>query len=146
MEWWDIPRRGWIIILTELAVIVGLGGWVYSEYLNNPYFQIYVNSLSPILVPIVSVGFGIASATVATVLYFTMRNITQRGGLKEDELSRTRGPAKKTGKKPQISSSRSEKPVTGGLAAAPKSKPIAGTSSLRRGTAPASRADEDESD
>ncbi|HEX9197539.1 MAG TPA: hypothetical protein VF906_07075 [Candidatus Bathyarchaeia archaeon] len=119
---------------------------MYSEYLNNPYFQIYVNSLSPILVPIVSVGFGIASATVATVLYFTMRNITQRGGLKEDELSRTRGPAKKTGKKPQISSSRSEKPVTGGLAAAPKSKPIAGTSSLRRGTAPASRADEDESD
>ena len=126
-------------------MIVGFGGWVYSEYLNNPYFQSYVNSLSPILVPIVSVGFGIASATIATVLYFTMRNIRHREGLKEDELSRTRGSTKKTTKKPQISSSRSEKPVTGGLATVPKPKGlIVGTSSPRRGTAPASRADEDE--
>jgi hypothetical protein len=128
-------------------VIVGLGGWVYSEYLNNPYFQSYVNSLSPILVPIVSVGFGIASATVATVLYFTMRNIRQREGLKADELSRTRGPTKKTGKKLQISSLRSEKPVTGGLATVPKPKGLnVGTPTLRRGTAPASRMDEEESD
>jgi len=128
-------------------VIVGLGGWVYSEYLNNPYFQNYVNSLSPILVPIVSVGFGIASASVATVLYFTMRNIKQREGLKEDEPSRTRGPTKKTGKKPQISPSRSEKPVAGGLATVPKPKGLnVGTPALRRGTAPASRTDEQESD
>jgi len=128
-------------------VIVGFGGWVYSEYLNNPYFQSYVNSLSPILVPIVSVGFGIASATVATVLYFTMRNIKQREGLKDDELSRTRGPTKKTGKKPQISSSRSEKPVAGGFATVPKPKGlIVGDSSSRRGTAPARRANEEESD
>jgi len=128
-------------------VIVGLSGWVYSEYLNSPYFQSYVNSLSPILVPIVSVGFGIASASVATGLYFTMRNIKQRGGLKEDELSRTRGPVKKTGKKLQISSSRSEKPVAGGFATVPKPKGlIVGNSSSRRGTAPASRADEEESD
>jgi len=91
------------------------------------------------------VGFGIASATIATVLYFTMRNIRHREGLKEDELSRTRGSTKKTTKKPQISSSRSEKPVTGGLATVPKPKGlIVGTSSPRRGTAPASRADEDE--
>ena len=128
-------------------MIVGFGGWVYSEYLNNPYFQSYVNSLSPILVPIVSVGFGIASASVATVLYFTMRNIKQRQGLKTDELSRTRGPTKKIGKKPQISSSRSEKPVTGGLATVPKPKGLnAGTPTLRRGTAPAGRTDEEESD
>jgi len=129
------------------VVIVGLAGGVYSEYLNNPYFQSYVNSLSPTLVPIVSVGFGIASATVATVLYFTMRNIKQREGLKGDELSRTRGQTRKMGKKPQISSLRSEKPVAGGLATVPKPKGlIVGSSSARRGTAPASRADEEESD
>src|SRR2546422_11373410 len=81
LEWWSIPRRGWIIILGELVVIIGLGGWVYAEYLNNSYFQGYVNSLSPILVPIVSVGFGIASATVATVLYFTMRKVGRKEGL-----------------------------------------------------------------
>jgi len=106
-----------------------------------------VNSLSPILVPIVSVGFGIASATIATVLYFTMRNIKQREGLKEDELSRTRGSTKKTGKKPQISPSRSEKPATGGLATLPKPKGLnVGTPTLRRGTAPASRTGEEESE
>jgi len=93
------------------------------------------------------VGFGIASATVATVLYFTMRNIKQREGLKEDELSRPRGSTRKTGKKLQISSLRSEKPVAGGLATVPKPKgSIVGSSSARRGTAPASRADEEESD
>src|SRR5207237_7813981 len=110
-KWEGMHPKGSIIIVAELVVIVGLAGGVYSEYLNNPYFQSYVNSLSPTLVPIVSVGFGIASATVATVLYFTMRNIKQREGLKEDELSRPRGSTRKTGKKLQISSLRSEKPV-----------------------------------
>src|SRR5205807_4970102 len=83
LEWWSIPRRGWIIILTELVVIISLGSWVYAEYLSNSYFQSYINSLSPAIVPIISVAFGIASATVATLLYFTMRSIRQREGARE---------------------------------------------------------------
>src|SRR5437899_11759980 len=101
LEWWDIPRRGWIIILTELAVIIGLGSWVYAEYLSNLYFQSYVNNLSPILVPVVSVGFGIASATVATLLYFTMRNVMKREGVRDEELSTRRGSSTRILKKKQ---------------------------------------------
>jgi len=142
LEWWNIPRRGWIIILAELVVIIGLGGWVYAEYLN----QVYVNSLSPILVPIVSVGFGIASATVATVLYFTMRKVGRKEGLEGEDSVRRRGPEKKTVKKPQFSSSRSERGGKGGITMAPRPKPaIAAGSSAKRGTIRDSNDNEDES-
>ena len=143
LEWWSIPRRGWIIILTELVVIIGLGSWVYAEYLSNSYFQSYVNSLSPVLVPIISVGFGIASATVATLLYFTMRSIRQREGSREGELSPRRASTKRTVKKPQVSSARSEKDAVA-VATVPRQRAsIAGTSSVRRGTAQ-QRSDEDD--
>src|SRR5947208_17037385 len=72
LEWWSIPRRGWIIILTELAVIIGLSSWVYAEYLSNAYFQSYVNSLSPVVVPSISMWLGIASHTVHTRINFTV--------------------------------------------------------------------------
>lgn len=147
MEWWNIPRRGWIIILGELAVIITLGSWVYAEYLNNSYFQSYVNSLSPILVSIVSVGFGIASATVATLLYFTMRKVKQRERPGEEEQSRKRGLAKKTIRKPQISPSRSERSAAGGLTAVQRSKLLnAGSLSPKRAASQESRDEEDESD
>ena len=136
MQWWSIPRRGWIIILAELAVIVTLAGWVYSEYVNNTYFQIYMNGLSPILLPIVSVGFGISSATIATLLYFTMRNVGQREGLREEDSPRRHVPARRAVKKPMVTSTRTEKPTTGGLAMGPRARPpVTGVSSSKRGTA-----------
>ena len=114
--------------------------------MNNLYFQNYVNGLSPILLPIVSVGFGITSATVATLLYFTMKNIRQRDGQKEEELPRKRGTTKEAAKKPQISASRSRKTSTGGLAIKPKPKALTfGTSSPKRGADQAARDEEDES-
>jgi hypothetical protein len=147
LQWWHIPRRGWIIILTELAVIIGLGSWVYTEYLTNSYFQSYVNSLSPILVPIVSVGFGVASATIVTLLYFTMRNINKKKESKEEELSPRRGTTKRTVKKPQGSSSRSERAAAGVLATMPRSKlSTAGTSNARRGGARQSNDEDDQSE
>ena len=75
MEWWDIPRKAWAIILVELSGIIGLSGWVVSEYFNNVYFRGYVNSISPILVPVLSVAFGVASATTAIFLYFGTRSL-----------------------------------------------------------------------
>jgi hypothetical protein len=48
---------------------------LYITYLTNVYFQIYVNTLSPILVPILSVAFGISSASIATYLYLGMKRI-----------------------------------------------------------------------
>jgi hypothetical protein len=128
-------------------VIIGLSSWVYSEYLNNPYFQSYMNSLSPILVPILSAGFGIASATVATVLYFTMRNIRQQEDVRKEDMASRRGSAKKTIKKPQASSSRSERTVIGGLSVAPRTRSMSlGESNPKRGTAQDSRDAEDESE
>ena len=124
-------------------MIIGLGSWVYAEYLSNLYFQSYVNNLSPILVPVVSVGFGIASATVATLLYFTMRNVRKREGVRDEELSTRRGSTKRTVKKPQASSPRSEK-ATGASTTVPRQRAsIVGASSVRRGTAQQS-SDEDE--
>ncbi len=65
-----------MIILTELAVIMIFGAGFYSEYLSNAYFQTYVNSLAPVLIPVLSVAFGVSSATVATFLYFGMRRVS----------------------------------------------------------------------
>lgn len=69
-------------------MIIGLSGWVVSEYLNNVYFQGYVNSLSPVLLPVVSLVFGAASATVAVVVYFGMRNV--RGSERSDSVEESR--------------------------------------------------------
>ena len=127
-------------------MIIGLSGWVYAEYLSNLYFQSYVNNLSPILVPVVSVGFGIASATVATLLYFTMRNVRKREGVKDEEVSTKRGATKKTVKKPQASSPRSEK-ATGASTTVPRQRAsIVGASSVRRGTAQQSSNEDDHSE
>jgi hypothetical protein len=146
LQWWSIPRRGWIIILAELVVIVTLAGWVYSEYVNNTYFQIYVNGLSPILLPIVSVGFGVSSATIATLLYFTMRNVRHREGLREGDSPRRHVPARRAVKKPMVTSTRTEKPTTGGLAMGPRARPpVTGVSSSKRGTDPDSGNEGDES-
>jgi hypothetical protein len=137
LEWWNIPRRGWIIILSELAVIVGLAGWAYSEYLNNAYFQTYVNSLSPVLVPIVSVGFGITSATVATLLYFTMKNMKQTERPREEDVSARRASPKKTVKKPVSASARERASTTGPATIVNPRVPVGGASRPKRvGTQP----------
>jgi hypothetical protein len=136
LQWWSIPRRGWIIILAELAVIVALASCVYAEYVNNTYFKSYVNGLSPILLPIVSVGFGITSATIATLLYFTMRNTRQRERLREEDSPRRHVPSRNTVKKPISTSSRTEKPTSGGLGIGPRARPpVTSVSSSKRGTA-----------
>ena|SRR5436309_8079040 len=75
LTWWDFPKKAWLIIIVELGIIASLSGWLYSTYLNNVYFQTYVDSLSPVLVPVLSVAFGISSASIATYLYLGMKRI-----------------------------------------------------------------------
>jgi hypothetical protein len=55
--------------------MASLSVWLYLTYLNDIYFQTYANSLSPILVPVLSVAFGISSASIATYLYLGMKRI-----------------------------------------------------------------------
>ena len=105
-----------------------------------------MNSLSPILVPIVSVGFGIASATAATVLYFTMRKVGRNERLDGEDSVRRRGPERKSVKKAQFASSRSERGGKAGITMLPRPKPaIAAGSSPKRGALHDSNDDEDES-
>jgi hypothetical protein len=75
LTWWNFPKKAWLIIVGELVVIAALSSWLYSTYLNNAYFQTYVDSLSPILIPVLSVAFGISSASIATYLYLGMKRI-----------------------------------------------------------------------
>src|SRR5712692_176020 len=75
LTWWNFPKKAWLIIIVELGIIASLSGWLYLTYLNNVYFQTYVDSLSPVLVPVLSVAFGISSASIATYLYLGMKRI-----------------------------------------------------------------------
>src|SRR5437899_2640331 len=75
LTWWNFPKKAWLIIIGELAVIASLSVWLYLTYLNDLYFQTYTNGLSPILVPVLSVAFVISSASIATYLYLGMKRI-----------------------------------------------------------------------
>ncbi len=105
-----------------------------------------MNTLSPILVPIVSVGFGLASATIATLLYFTMRNVKRSEGPSDENLTRRRAASKRMMRKAQVASPRSEL-ASGEKGAGPRSKlqPV-GSYLPKRGTGHGGRDEEDESE
>jgi hypothetical protein len=105
-----------------------------------------VNTLSPILIPIVSVGFGIASATIVTLLYFTMRNVKRSERPNDENLTRRRTTSKRIIRKAQVASPRSEQ-ASGEKGAGPKSKlqPV-GSYLPKRGTSHGGRDEEDESE
>src|SRR5467141_4989534 len=75
LTWWNFPKKAWLIIIGQLAMITSLSISLYITYLTNVYFQAYANTLSPILVPVLSVAFGISSASIATYLYLGMKRI-----------------------------------------------------------------------
>jgi hypothetical protein len=92
LEWWSIPRRAWMIILVELCGLVVLSGSLVSQYVNDIYFQNYVNSITPLLVPVVSVSFGVVSASTATFLYLRMKALqSPTEEVAEDEEYKQRG-------------------------------------------------------
>ena len=71
--WWNFPKKAWLIIIAEMCVITSLSVWFYATYLNDIYFQSYVNGLAPLLVPVLIVAFGVCSASIATYLYLGMK-------------------------------------------------------------------------
>src|SRR5438128_2971474 len=44
-SWGDTPRFVKIVLLLQPKVIVGLSAWIYNEYVNNQYLQMYLSSL-----------------------------------------------------------------------------------------------------
>ena len=84
--------------------------------------------------------------TMADVLRAEGRKVGRKEGLEGEDSVRRRGPEKKTVKKPQLSSSRSERGGKGGIVMVPRPKPAIGAgSSAKRGTIQDSNDDEDES-
>jgi hypothetical protein len=123
LEWWSIPRRAWVIILAELCVIVGLASSVVSVYFSDIYFQAYVNGLAPILVPVVSVGFGIVSASTATVLYFRIKSLTRGGETTVEEDAKPRG-QKHPARRIATNDTGTGKSVTSGVSQASRLRPL----------------------
>ncbi len=70
-----MPKRAWVLILAQFAIILFLAASLVSNYFNNIYYQNYVNSISPILIPVLSIAFGATSATIAIKLYLGVRKI-----------------------------------------------------------------------
>jgi hypothetical protein len=98
LTWWNFPKKAWLIILAQLGVITSLSVWLYLTYLNDVYFQSYTNTLSPVLVPVLSVAFGISSASIATYLYLGMKRFQ---GLRESGVpAKNRGHRGKPSRRP----------------------------------------------
>jgi hypothetical protein len=123
LTWWNFPKKAWLIIIGELCIITSLSVSIYITYLSNVYFQTYVNGLSPILVPILSVAFGISSASIATYLYLGMKRIHT---LQEPEtLVKKRVQHRKTAKRPPQNPPSQPKAVDLPPTSSAKLKPIA---------------------
>jgi len=89
-----MPKRAWFLILAQFTIILFLAASLVSEYLNNIYYQNYINSFSPMLIPVLSIAFGVTSATVAIKLYLGLQKIRSL----QDELDsqgRRRGQSRK---------------------------------------------------
>jgi hypothetical protein len=123
LTWWNFPKKAWLIIIAELGIIASLSGWLYSTYLNNVYFQTYVDSLSPVLVPVLSVAFGISSASIATYLYLGMKRI--RTSQEPETPIKRRVQSRKASKRPLQPSTSPPKIADLPLTASAKLRPIA---------------------
>jgi hypothetical protein len=44
-SFWAIPWFVKVVLLVQAVVIVGLSAWIYNEYVNNQYLQMYLISL-----------------------------------------------------------------------------------------------------
>ena len=75
LTWWDLPKRAWVLIFGQLAIILFLALSLVSEYLNNIYYRGYVNNILPILIPVLSVAFGVTSTTIAIKLFLDLQEI-----------------------------------------------------------------------
>jgi hypothetical protein len=127
LTWWNFPKKAWLIIIGELAIITSLSLSLYITYLTNVYFQTYVNTLSPVLVSALSVAFGISSASIATYLYLGMKRI--RTFQEQGVPARRRVQQRKTPKRPPQPSTSQPKIVELSPTISAKLKPIAPPSS-----------------
>jgi len=67
----EIPGFAKTLLVVQAIIIVGLSGWIYNEYVNNQYLQMYMLSLfggqAPILT-IIGVGGVVGTALIGILL------------------------------------------------------------------------------
>ncbi len=113
LEWWEIPRKAWIIILSQSILVLFLSIWLLSEYLNNPFMQQYLANLAPTVVPIVSLAFGTTAAMTATTLYLRFRKLKQTNDrLDTRSMQARRAPRKRVPQRPPMTKA-IEQPLSG---------------------------------
>src|SRR2546425_7903636 len=73
--WKSIPRFAKIIMLLQTLLILFLSFWLYEEYLNNSYFQAYVNGVlqGSIFTAVVLISI-VVFTIVAIVLFLKLRS------------------------------------------------------------------------
>src|SRR3990172_7704340 len=102
LEWWRIPKTGWLIILTQLSVILFFTGWVYQEAQYNSYFQAYLNSVLPLVTAVLIVALAITAAPTISILRRRIRRTQQarQTTMRPKTVKRTQPP---TSPHPQVS-------------------------------------------
>ena len=102
LEWWRIPKTGWLIILTQLSVILFFTGWVYQEAQYNSYFQAYLNSVLPLVTAVLIVALAITTAPTISILRRRIRRTQQarQTTMRPKTVTRTQPP---TRTHPQVS-------------------------------------------
>jgi len=74
LDWWGLPRKAWIIILSQACVSVALVGSTDWEYLNNLYLRYYLSSVGPSIARALSIVATIIIG-LSIVQYFRTRLI-----------------------------------------------------------------------
>ena len=70
-SWSSVPGFVKILLVVQAVVIIGLSGWIYNEYVNNQYLQLYLFSLfegKGSLFAIIGLGGLVGTALIGILL------------------------------------------------------------------------------
>ena len=70
-SWSSVPGFVKILLVVQAVVIVGLSGWIYNEYVNNRYLQLYLFGLfegKGSLFAIIGLGGLVGTALIGILL------------------------------------------------------------------------------
>ena len=70
-SWSSVPGFVKILLVVQAVVIVGLSGWIYNEYINNRYLQLYLFGLfegKGSLFAIIGLGGLVGTALIGILL------------------------------------------------------------------------------
>jgi len=70
-SWSSVPGFAKILLIVQAVVIVGLSSWIYNEYVNNQYLQLYMFGLfdgKGSLFAIIGLGGLVGTALIGILL------------------------------------------------------------------------------